>query len=170
MRFQLAGKTKAILEKVDIQSQKMGQTELKPAVCLHFKAPMPNSCLAMFSKALLTFLYKKVDKSATQQQVLEGVPVVSEYAQKTDDANAIGAVNWDKEQTGCVLHVHHGISNVPVMKLRDGLVDKVKLDPLEGGTVDVYFHFFTTDVDAETLGELAVLKSHELEIELELPQ
>jgi hypothetical protein len=169
MRLEMIGKTKSILEDVDVQSQKMGQTDIKPAVCLHFKVPMPNSCLHMFDKSALQFLYTK-NGSAAKQQTLEGVNVISEFSQLTDAAIALGPFSWDGEQTGSTLVIHRGIKEEPYITLRDGTTNKYKTVHHEGGTVDVYFRFFTTDLDAETLGELAVLKSHDIEIELTAPE
>lgn len=169
MKLELTGKTKAVLEDVDVQSQKMGQTDIKPAVCLHFKVTMANSCLHMFDKTALAFLYTK-NGSAAKQNVLDGIPVVAEMSQLTDAAMALGAFSWDGEQTGCTLVIHRGIKADANIVLRDGTTLKYKTVHHEGGTVDVSFRFFTTDLDAETLGELAVLKSHDLEIELSVPE
>lgn len=169
MRFELIGKHRGVLEDVDVQSQKMGQTDIKPAVCLHFKVSLPNSCLAMYDKAALLFLYTK-NGAGAKQQVLDGVPVVSEYSQLTDAATLLGALTWDHEQTGCTLVIHRGISQDPKIVLREGTVNKYKTVLHEGGTVDNYFRFYTVDLDAETLGELCVLKSHDIELELELPE
>ncbi|MES2910569.1 MAG: hypothetical protein V4718_04225 [Pseudomonadota bacterium] len=166
MLLTFEGKQKATLEDVDVQTQKMGQTDMKPAVCLHWKASTPNSCLRMYGDRALEFLYKKDGPEGAKQKTLDGVSVVSEYSQLTDEAIALGAFNWDGDQTGSTLFIYHGIGEKPKFTLRDGTVNKRKTTHHEGGTVDNNFRFFTTDVDAETLGELAVLKSHELFIEL----
>jgi hypothetical protein len=138
-------------------------------VCLHFKVTTSNHVLAMFDKTALQFLYTKNGVPATQQ-TLDGVDVISEFSQLTDAAKALGALSWAGEQTGCTLHIYHGIGDKPHITLRDGTTSKYKTDHHEGGTTDVYYRFYTTDLSAETLGELAVLKNHELDIELTLPE
>lgn len=169
MRIEFIGKKKATLEDVDVQSLKVGQTDIKPAVCLHVKVPLPNSCLAMFDANALAFLYQKEGPNGAKQKTLDGIQVVSEFSQLTDAAVALGALNWDGEQTGCTLHIHLGIDDRPKIVLRDGTTNKYKTVCHQGGTVDVYLRFYTTDVDAEVLGELGVLKNHDLDIELTVP-
>jgi ABC-type molybdate transport system permease subunit len=68
MRLELTRKTKATLVDIDIQSLKMGQTEVVPAVALAFKITLANSALGMLDKSLLTFLYAKGNSGAAAQQ------------------------------------------------------------------------------------------------------
>lgn len=67
MRIELTGKTKATIAAIDIQSLKMGQTDVVPAVCLHLKLTMANNSLSMLSKHLLHFLFQRNTMAATQQ-------------------------------------------------------------------------------------------------------
>jgi hypothetical protein len=165
MRLELIGKTAAKLVNVNVQAQKMGQTELIPATTLRFKVTAANDVLNKFDKTLRAFLFEKGSNAATQG-TLDGVPPVSDLPQLTDAAKHIGDLDWNGEQTGCRLTVHQAVSKIV---LKDCTVDKVKLCAHEGGAVDVLFNVYASDLNAETLGELAVLHQHELDIELELP-
>jgi len=170
MPFELVGKRKAKLTEVNIQSMKLGQTELKPAISLRWKVTLPNvEALNMLGKTLLPFLYEK-NSAAKTQGTLEGVPVVSDMPQLTEAARRIGAFPWRDEQTGCKLIVYQGVTGDMNITLRDGTRTIQKVDPHEGGTVDVTFDFDAADLDAETMGELAVLKNHEPDIELTAPE
>jgi hypothetical protein len=169
MQFALVPKTKSTLVDIDIQSLKKGQTEVVPAVALTFKTTLANDKLALLDVSLLGFLYEK-NSAAQTQGTLDGVPVVSSMPSLTAAAKALGALSWDGEQTGCKLVIYQGATGAADIHLKDGEVDKVKLDPKEGGAVDFTWRFYTAAVDAETLGELGVLKSHEVDVELTLPE
>lgn len=172
MRFELFKKTKATLVDIDIQSLKMGQTEVVPAVALAFKVTLANSALAMLDKTLLTFLYAKGNSGAAAQATLDGVEVVSDFPSLTKAAVMLGDLSPKEgnEQTGCKLHIHVGATGHADIKLQDGTVTVKKISPKEGGAVDFHVVFYTSDVDAETMGELGVLKSHDLDIELTAPE
>lgn len=165
MRIEITGKTKATIAAIDIQSLKMGQTDVVPAVCLHLKMTLANSTLSMLDKHLLNFLFRRNPKAATQQ-ALDGVPVVSDLPELTDPAIAIGAINWAGEQTGSKLVIYQGVTGDQDIKLNDCTVRKVKIDPKEGGAVEWDLQVYTSDVDQETIGALGVLKSLTRDIEL----
>lgn len=167
MRFELTGKTKATLTDIDIQSLKKGQTEVVPAVALTLKVTLPNAKLAMLGKRLLGFFFEKSSPGDVQQQTLDGVEVISDMPALTLEAEAIGPISWGDEQTGCTLAIHQAVT---MITLRDGTVKVKKITPKEGGACEFIVSFYTADVDAEVLGELGVLKSHDLDIELTLPE
>ncbi|MEO8391180.1 hypothetical protein [Polaromonas sp.] len=170
MRFEIAGKAKAKLCNVKIQSHKMGQKHTVPAVALRIMATMSNTVLTQFDKLLKGFLYEKNGAAAAKQQVLDGVEVVSDMPQLREAGSKLGELHWKDEQTGSTLHIYQGVTGDGNIKLRDGKVHGFKLVPKEGGTTQVFFTFFTTDVDAEILGELAVLHQHDIDIELSAPE
>jgi len=170
MRIEFAGKTKATLTDIDIQSLKKGQTEVVPAVALSLKVMLPNARLAMLDKALLGFLYAKASPGANAQATLDGVEVVSDMPALTPAAVAMGPFGWKGEQTGCTLIVYQGVTGYGDIRLKDGTVEVKKVTPKEGGACEFIVSFYTADVDAEVLGELGVLKSHDLDIELTLPE
>lgn len=165
MRIEIIGKTKATIAAIDIQSLKMGQTDVVPAVCLHLKMTLANSTLVMLDKHLLNFLFQRNTAAATQQ-ALEGVPVVSDLPELTDAAVSIGAINWAGEQTGSKLVIYQGVTGDQDIKLEDCTVRKVKIDPKEGGAVEWDLQVYTSDVDQDTIGALGVLKSLTRDIEL----
>lgn len=168
MRFELIGKTKATLTDIDIQSLKQGQTDLKPAVALTIKVPMANTSMNMLDKTLRTFFFGKPASAAKEvQATLDGIASVSDLPALTEAAKWLGAQNWDEEQTGCTLVIHLGVSKIV---LHDGTLQKLRFECKEGGAVEWRFVFYTADVDAETIGELGVLKNHDLDIELTAPE
>lgn len=165
MRIEFCGKTKATIVDIDIQSLKRGQTDVEPAVCLHLKVTQSNHTLKMLDKNLLGFLYQKGQSAATQA-TLDGVPVVSDHPSLSPIAVALGALNWDGEQTGSTLKIYQGVTGDQDIALADCTVRKVKIDPKEGGAVDFHLQVWTSDVDQEVIGALGVLKSLDRDIEL----
>jgi hypothetical protein len=163
-RFELIGKHKSTITSIDILSLKMGQVDVKPAVCVSFLTSMPNKdVLPMFSPKLLAFLYEKTGKGTGDL-----IAPVSDVPNLTAEAQALGSLSWEYEQTGCNLVVYEGNSK---RTLRGGTVRKVKVDPKEGGTVDLSWQFYTSDnVDDEVIGHLGILKSLERDVELTLPE
>lgn len=165
MRIEFVPKVLAVIADVDILSLKRGQTDVDPAVCVHLKVTQSNHTLHMLDKSLLETLYQKGQSSA-KQQVLDGVPVVSEYASLTAMATHVGAIKWDDEQTGATLKIYQGVTGDEDITLRDCTVRKVKISPKEGGAVEYHLQVWTSDVDQDTIGALGVLKSLDREIEL----
>lgn len=170
MPFELIGKTRAKLTEVNVQSMKLGQTELKPAISLRFLVTLPNTALNMLSPTLREFLYERGSSGSSVQGTLEGVAPITDMPALTPAAVKLGAFSWREEQTGCVLVVHQGVTGDMTIKLRDGTRSIQKVAPKEGGTVDVTFDYDATDLDADTMGHLAVLKNHEPDIELTAPK
>jgi hypothetical protein len=169
VKFELVGKKNAKLVNVDVQAQKLGQKDLRPALLLRFKLTQANDILAMFAPTLRPFLFEK-NSAAQTQGTLDGVPVVSDLPQLTEPAKRMGVLSWDIEQGGSKLVMYRGATGRSDITLKDGTVSKFKIEPLEGGTVDVTFDFYVADLDAETMGDIAVLHQHELDIELIAPE
>jgi hypothetical protein len=164
-RFELIGKKRSTITAIDILSLKMGQTDVKPAICISFKTSMPNKeVLPMFSPKLLGLMYENTGNNTA---ALDGVQPVSDQPNLTLEAEALGALNYEYLQTGCKLIVYEGNSK---LSLTGGEVRKTKIDCQEGGTVDVYWQFYTGEkVDDEVIGHMGVLKSLERDVELTAP-
>jgi hypothetical protein len=169
-RFELIGKHAATITAIEILSLKMGQTDVQPAVCLSLKVSLPNTKLNMLDGTLQRFLYEKDGPASPNSNTLAGIEPVSDLPDLTAAAKALGSIGWDYEQTGCKLKIYSGATGHANLTLKDGTVRKMKIDPQQGGTVDHYFQFYTADVDAETIGELGILKSLERDIEVTAPE
>lgn len=170
MKFELIGKTRAKLCKVENQSKKMGQKELLPAIKIRIMATVPNTVLQMFDPSLRSFLYEKNGQGAKEQKQLEGVEVVTDLPQLKQTGVCLGALHWKAEQTGCKLTIDYGMGGQSNLKVSDCKVDNFKLVPKDGGTTQVFFTVFSTDVDRETLGDLGMLHQHDVQIELTAPE
>jgi hypothetical protein len=123
-RFELIGKSKATVVDIDIQAMKMGQVDVQPAVCLTLRVPRPNAALSMIDATLRDFLYANNAGKPKVQAQLEGVEVVSDKPNLTPAAEALGAIHWEYEQSGCSLKIYNGVSGHGDIKLKDGTVRK----------------------------------------------
>lgn len=170
MKFHFVPKVKATLRAIVILCVKKGQTDVEPAAELDILVTQPNSSLNMLDPSLLAFFFKKATQQEKQQGTLEGVQPVSDMAVLTEPGMKIGSFHWDGEQSGSTLKIYRGVTGDMDIILRSGTVKKIKVDAKEGGAVDWRFRFYTADVDADTLGALAVLKSQELDVELTAPE
>ncbi|HEY8357015.1 MAG TPA: hypothetical protein VIL30_06095 [Ramlibacter sp.] len=165
-KFSLIGKTKVKLTNITPLAVKKGQKDLTPAVAIRVKYRAPSTALDMFDPALRGFLFEK-NGNPQKQTTLEGVPAVSQLSQA---GVSLGAFNWGYEQTGCVFTIHRGATGDMNVKLSDATVKKVKFTPHEGDAVDIEFTVHAADIDAEIMGDVGILKQHEVECELELPE
>lgn len=164
--FTLIGKTKVKLVNVNVLAEKQGQKDILPALTLTFEAMLPNDVLNQFDASLKPFLFRKLASPAKGQTALEGVAPISDLPELTDAAQRIGDFTWEYEQTGCKLKLYQGATGSANITLKNGKVDKVKFGPREGGPVLTRFNFYASDLDAETIGDIAVLHQHEMDIEL----
>lgn len=162
--LEFIGKTRATFDSITPLAEKRGQKESVPAVDLGLIVKCSNDKLNMLSPELRTFLFEKTGKGPKD---LVGVEPVSDLPNLTPAAIAIGAVPWEYEQTGCTLTVYQGTSHDKHEKC---VVKKVKITPQEGGSVEISFHVYISDVDQDTMGFLGLLKAQERDIELEAPE
>lgn len=140
MRFEYLGKSKAVLEDIDIQA-KLGQTDLIPAVAITIFTKQPNTFLNQFDSSgkLRAFYYEKNGNAAKTQQTLDGVEPITDMPQLTQNGVNTGAgFSWEYEQTGCILTIYRGTARVESnIRLKDGTVRKVKVQCLDGGTLHI---------------------------------
>lgn len=174
MRLEFIGLTKGTIEDIDVQAMKMGQKDLVPAMAVTILSKQPNTFLNVIdpSGGLRALYYEKNGQGAKKQQQLEGIEVITDLPHLTALATSLGAViNAEYEQTGCTLIVHRGTGrDDSAIKLTSGTTSKLRAVCHDGGTVDVTFRHYVSDVDAEIMGEIAVLKKHDIEFELTMPE
>jgi len=163
-RLSFIPKHKAKVLAIKPEAPKKGQKDLGHGVSLKLSLKAPNSSLDMLDKKARAFLF---ESGNLKQNQLESVEVVSDLPSVSHAAGLLGDLGWGGEQTGCTLTIHQGITGDQTVKLKDGIVNKVKTSHKEGGTVEWEFTFYTPDVNAETYGILCMLIKREVDIELE---
>lgn len=158
--FELVGKHQLTILSVDPQQQKLGQKDMRPAVRLRVRVTKDNSILNQFDTVLRDVMFE-ANSAAQTQGTLDGIQVVSDRPQLTKFAKAIGeALNWEYKQGGSCLKLYQGITGDMNIFPPKGDIEKFKFSLHEGGTVDVDFDYYCTDIDVDTMGQLSVLVKH----------
>jgi len=167
MKLEFIGHTKGKVTKVLGFTIKMGQKDTRPAAQMRVMATVPNSILDKFSPGMREFLFEKAKTSEKTQKQLEGIEVVSDLPNLREPGVKLGALHWEDEQTGCTFIVDRAIDP---LKLGDCKVNKFKIAPKDGGSVQVFFTLTTGEIDQETAGQLLLLNQTEIVFELTAPE
>ena len=166
MRLEFTGKTKGKVTKVAGFTIKMGQKDTRPAAQLRLMTTVPNAILDKFAPGMREFLFEKAKGSEKNQKQLEGIEVVSDLPNLRESGVKLGDLHWDDEQTGCTLIVDRAIDPI---KMAGCKVNKFKLAPKDGGSVQVFFTVTTSELDGDTAGQLLLLNQTEILFELTAP-
>jgi hypothetical protein len=155
----------ALLTSVNPRSEIHGD-EKKPAVDLHFSIDTTVDMLGGLSPMLPASLFQRDDAPvvdlATDREALS----------KYKFANRIEAVSWKLPKPArCRVVVHFGVSGQQDIVLGEALVDKIRIEPHDGGTVTIGFRVQTTEPTAEQKGRLCEWIQQAVDITVEpLPE
>lgn len=170
MAFEIEEFHPARLKDINVRSEKHGPDHLEPAVDLAFQIDAANSILSAFDGHLLNALYHRSEASAGDggQQSLDGVEEVASLPNLRFPS--MGPIKWGKELAGYTLTIDHGLGGASEIQLVDCKVNEFKIEPKEGGTVQVRFRVqCATHLTERTMGKLALLAQNEVPITLIAP-
>lgn len=166
--FTIDTKAKAKLSSVNVRSELHGKDHVT-AVDLKFTMDASNDVLSAFHPMLRSFLYAKSEASSSDtQQSIDGVAPVSDLPNLRFPK--LSPLAWDTEQTGMGLTIDYGLGGASNLELSDCTANAFKIAPKEGGTCEVSFRIQRSDLDEKTLGKLATLVQHDVEITLAAPE
>lgn len=160
MPFELKEPTQAKINSVTPRIEKHGDDNV-PAVSLGIKITGPNTLLDLLVPGLREVLYKPVEG----QEALEGMehmPLLRTRACERIKLKMPAMEGWR-------LCIEHGIEEDSAIDLHSCKVDKVHVEPFEGGSCEVSFRVGTSDVDERYMGELAMKLGSEVPITLLAP-
>ena len=171
MPFELEIPTKAKLTDVEVLSQKNRKPDDNPGAKLSFIVEMRNDALSMFDGHLLnTFYTKHGSPQPNAQASLDSVEPVSDMPNLTVIGQNVGTLDWHQKLTGYTLALQYGIGRKESAIESDGCeVLHLRVTPKEGGTIDVRFSVEAPNVGARHWGNLATLKSREVDLALLAP-
>lgn len=161
MPFELLTPTAAMLSTVTPRTEVHGEDRVV-AISLALKLTGANTLLDRMSPTLRPTLYQAVEG----QDQLPGV----EPATPLLRTKGIEQVVLSGALEGWTLTVAHGIDEDDPITLGGCKVDKFRVVPHEGGSVDLHFRVGTNDVDAEEIGLLCGKLQTEIEITLKAPE
>lgn len=170
MAFELEDFTPVKLCSINARSEKHGPDELHPAVDLKFQLDAANTILSHLDGALLSSLYHKSEAGGQGgQQSLDGVDEAVNLPNLRFPF--MGTIKWAKEYAGYTLTIEHGLGGASDIQLLDCKVNEFRINPKEGGTVELSFRVqCSTNLTEKTMGKLALLVQHEVPIMLQAPE
>jgi len=159
MPFELTD-SPATLRSVTPRTERHGEDEVF-AISLGFKLTTANTILDRLNPTLRDALYKAVEG----QEQLPGVePTTPLLRTRAIESLALGA-----RFEGWTLTIPHGIDEDEPIKLGNARIDKFKVTPHEGGSVDLTFRVGSNDIDATEAGLLCAKLGQEVDISLTAP-
>ena len=171
MSFVLETLTKAKITDVVVLSQKNREPDANPGAALTFAMELSNNALSYFDGSLKSFLYtKSAASSAPAQQGLDGVEQISDMPNLTKGGIKMGKFHWNEDLSGYSLVIDHGMGGKSNLDIADAIVSNFRIEPKEGGTIQVGFLVESQDVPEKVFGKLATLKNREVQITLTAPE
>lgn len=171
MQFAISTLTNAKLTSINARSEKHGPDQLHPAIDISFTMDAPNSILSSFDEKLLQSLYHNSEAAAHDdgQDTIDGMEEIS-HLPNLRFPN-LGPLKWAKDLSGYTVHIERGLGGKNDIELVDCKVNEFRIDPKEGGTVQVKFRVQTsTNLTEKIMGKLALLVQHEVPIMLTPPE
>ena len=144
MLFQIHEFIEAKLSSVTPRSEVHGEDE-KPAVSLGLSITASGAILDSVDADIRGRVFKRSD-SETLPGVAEALTVLA--------CNSIAYIALDKKYEGWTLEVDDGADDSKPTKFGGCKVDGFKVEPLQGGSVNLRMRIGTSDIDAERSGML----------------
>jgi hypothetical protein len=159
--FELPTPTLATLNTVTNRSELHGDDKA-PAISLDFTVEAANTILDRLSDTLRGALYTRPDGQSALPGVEDTTPLLRALCMESI------AVAGSFE--GWTLNVDHGIDEGEPITFGGVKVDKFRVSPKQGGTVELHFRCGTSDIDAESLGLIGMKLGQDLSITLLAPK
>lgn len=170
MTFQIATATKAKLDDVRVLSQKNRQADENPGVQLPFSMKLSNHILGTLDASLKQFLFTNASTSpeptATKRKdnstgTLDGVEAVTDMPKLSSIGGAVKTLQWHTEVTAGELTISFATTK---LLLDDCKAHSFRIQPQEGGTVNLKFIVDAPNASEQVFAKLAKYKSREVEI------
>lgn len=153
--------TEARLASVTNRTEKHGDEDV-PAVTLAVEITTDNTILDGICPGLRHALYKAVESQEQLPGIEQSTPVLR--------SNVVDKVLLTTAHEGWRLQVDDGIDDTDPMDFEGVKVDKLKVDPKQGGSIVLGVRLGTSDVDSERLGKLAMHNGQSIWIKLLKPE
>ena len=161
MPFELLEPIEAKLTSVTNRVERHGEEEV-PAISLGFCIASANTLLDKINPTLRHALYKAVEGQDQLPGVEPSTPLLR--AKGIDTCNLAGSFE------GWTLNIEHGFDAEDPITLGSVKVDKLKVEPMEGGSCKFFMRCGTSDVSPEDAGLLWSKNGQEVSITLTAPK
>lgn len=159
--FQILEFTEAHLATLTPRSEKHGDDD-KPAVSLALEIVGANTLLDSIDPTIREALYKAVEGQEDLPGVDPSTPVLR--------CNSIDRVILPTKHEGWTLQVDDGIDNTDPMTFGGCKVDKLSVEPKQGGSITLRMRVGTSDLDAARSGFLGMHVGQSVRITLTAPK
>ena len=159
--FQLLEFTEAHVASVTNRTEKHGDED-KPAVSIGVEITAANTLLDTIDAKLRHALYTAVEGQEQLPGIEPATPVLR--------CNSIDRVILPTAHEGWSLEIDDGIDDTKPMLFGSVKVDKLTVEPKQGGSIVLRLRLGTSDVDAERLGWLAVHNGQSIWLTLRKPE
>ena len=160
--FALLDKTEALLTSVTPRTEVHGDDRVF-AISLGLKITGPNTLLDKLTPALRHMIYTaKPDATPELPGVEESTPLLR--------CPGVELLTLKATLEGWTLAVDHGIDEADPITLGGCKVDRFKVAPSDGGSVDLMFRIGSNDIDATEAGLLCSHLSQEIRVTLTAPK
>jgi hypothetical protein len=163
MPFEFPTPTAVTLRHCNLREEKHGE-DSAPAIDLKFTRQASNEILDLFHPKLRESLYWRDGDTEAQADVPGVAKVLPNKL-----FNAMQPIAWDLELTGCTVVIDYGLGDGSNITLADCKVNAFRIDPKEGGTVDVTFRVQTSNFPDGALDKLAHKLGQETQITISAP-
>lgn len=159
--FEITTPITATLVSVTSRVERHGEEEV-PAVSYGLKITSANTLLDLLDKDLRGAIYH-----APRNKSIEGVdPIAPTLRCKAIEHVGVNVGPFE----GWTLNVDHGIDEETPVTFGGCKVDKFKVAPIEGGSVELALRVGTSDISAESSGLMAMKLGQEIDITLIAPK
>lgn len=158
--FELHSQT-ATLKTVTPREEKHGD-ESVPAISMRFEIQAANTILDALLPSLRTTLYTKPPGQYTLDGIEETTPLLR--------TAGIDQVLLQSKFEGWSMAVDFGIDDTTAIRCGSCKVDKFTVEPMDGGTVRLFLRVRTSDISAESAGNLMMMIGGDVTLSLTAPK
>lgn len=157
--FEIEEPTKCKIVDVQVLSQKNREPDDLPGAKLSVHMSMSNDLLAYFDGLLKGWLFTKNGGPGGQK----GLELTSDMPDLTKIGARLGWFQWHVDLTGYTFEIDRGMGGASNLVIADSTLSGWRFLCKEGGTVDAKFDIESANVSKLLFGELATLKSREVD-------
>lgn len=153
----------ATVRSVTNRSEKHGDAEV-PAVDLHLALDRPSTDLAMFGPRLRGALFWR-DPDQNPEDLLDGIDPMLELPNlKAPELK--GPFKLTAEYVGAEVVIDYGLGGPSDIVLEVAKVNRLKVEPKEGGSVTLTLRVQAAHIDEKIAGRLAMLLHRETRVSI----
>lgn len=151
-------RARATVKSVNLRAEKHGDDEV-PAVDIKLALDRPSTDLAMFGPRLRTALFWR-DPEQHPEDLLDGIDPMLELPNLVAP-ELRGPFALSAEYVGAEVEIDYGLGGPSNIVLETAKVNRLRVEPREGGSVELTLRVQASRIDEKIAGRLAMLIDRE---------